>query len=427
MTSASLIRWAGLEERRRRGASRGLLSLPGVVLSVVLGSLLGGEIARRLLLATDANMLQTAVGASHIWVAAGICGFTVGIFGAPFRIYWRHDSKILASLPVPGKSLFALALWRSQRSAALVCLALACALVPLGVLTDMEVALRHLLLLALGYAGSAWLGPAATLAAGAVVASDKAQAVIASMSGEFQAPRTSWLGIMPGLAATGLALTIMAASPWALGARPVGGSIELIAALGLVGPAVMLLWAWSKADSVIPAAIREVAALDQEILAHVERSTPSVLERTFFKLTLSSAKARLLAFKDASLMRRRYPSPYFMIPCGTAALWIVAATQPDSYLPWAGSIYGGLVVYAIVMARRSWTPPVEIPRLLRTLPIGPAQISRAKGAQVVLRMLFIGILGGIPVVLRAPEILSAVIWVGLSTLLALVVSLRSEI
>ncbi len=425
MTSASLIRWAGLEERRRRGASRGLLSLPGVLLSIMLGSLLGGEIARRLLLASEANLLQTAIGASHVWVAAGICGFTIGVFAAPFRIYWRHDSKILASLPVPGKSLFALALWRSQRSAALVCLALACALVPLGVLTDMEIAGRHLVLLALGYAGAAWLGPAATLAAGAVVASNKAQAMIASMSGEFQAPRSSWLGIMPGLAATAVALTVMAAAPWAVGARPPGGSIALIAALGLGIPALALLWAWSKADSVIPAAIREVAALDQEILAHVERSTPSLLERGFYKLVLSSAKARLLAYKDTSLSRRRFPSPYFMIPCGTAALWIVAGTQPTGYLPWAGSIYGGLIVYAIVMAHRSWVAPVEIPRLLRTLAIGHSQISRAKGSQVFLRILFIAVLGGIPVVLRAPEMLSAVIWVGLSTLLALVVSLRA--
>ncbi len=426
MKSRSLIRWAVLEEARRRRALKGVQSWPGWILSLLLGSILAGEITRRLLSASEEQLGQAAVDASHLWIAAAICGFSVGLFGAPFRLYWRRDSKLLASLPVPGKSLFALAIWRSQGAAAKVCLALLCGIVPLALLLDVEVALRHLLILALGYAGSAWLGPAAALAAGAIVASDKAQAVVASMSGEFQAPKTSWLGIMPGLAATAVAVAIMAAAPWTLGARPPGGSVLLVALLGTVLPVLCLLWAWSRADEVVPAAIREVAALDQEILAHVERSTPSVLERTFYKLTLSSAEALLLARKDASMSRRRYPSPYFMIPCGLAALWIVAVTQPSSYLPWAGSIYGGLVVYAIVMARRSWTAPVEIPRLLRTLPFAPSQISRAKGAQALLRILFIALLGGLPLLLRAPQIASAAILVGLSSAVALALSLRSE-
>lgn len=427
MTGRSLIRWANLDQARRRTAASGLQALPGFVLSLLLGAVLAGEIARRLLMASEARFVQTAIGASHIWVAAAICAFAVGIFGAPFRLYWRHDSKLLASLPVPGKSLFALALWRSQRAAFLASFALACALVPMGVLVDWEVALRHLVLLALGFAGAAWLGPAASLAAGAVVASDKAQSMIASMSGEFQAPRTSWLGIMPGLAATAATVTIMAATPWTFGGRPPGGSIVLVVSLGLGIPALCLAWAWTKADSVIPAAIREVAALDQEILAHVERSGPSALERAFYKLVLSSPQSRLLAHKDASLSRRRYPSPYFMIPCGIAALWIIAGTRPESYLAWAGAIFGVLAVYAIVMARRSWTQPIEIPRLLRTLAIGAGQIRFSKGAGAMLRILMIAILGGVPVIARAPELASAAILVVLSSILALAFSLRSRL
>lgn len=425
MNSRSLIRWAGLEEQRRKQAAGGVQAWPGALLSIVLGSLLAAEIARRLFLASDEQLAQVALGASHLWVAAAICGFAIGVFGAPFRLYWRRDSKLLASLPVPGKSLFALALWRSQRSSFLVSLALLCSLVPLGVFIDWQIAIRHLLVIGVGFAGSAWLGPAAALSAGAIVASDKAQAVIASMSGEFQAPRTSWLGIMPGLAATGLTLAVMACAPWALGLRPPGGSVLLIVALGIGVPAVAVAWAWTKADRVIPAAVREVAALDQEILAHVERSTPSFLERNFYSLALRSAKARMLAGKDASLSRRRYPSPYFMIPCGIASLWIVSATQPLAYLPWGGSIYGGLVVYALVMARRTWVTPVEILRLLRTLPIGNAEVARAKGAQVLLRVLILIALGGVPIVLRAPELTSAAILVALSSLLGLALSMRS--
>lgn len=427
MTGRSLIRWAALDEARRRSTARGLQSLSGLVLSVLLGGLLAAEIARRLLMASEANFIQTAVDASHIWVAAAICAFAIGIFGAPFRLYWRHDSKLLASLPVPGKSLFSLALWRSCRAAGLASIALACALVPLGLLIEWDLALRHLVLLALGFAGAAWLGPAASLGSGAIVASDKAQAMIASMSGEFQAPRTSWLGIMPGLAATAVTVTLMAATPWTLGGRPPGGSILLICGLGIGVPALALAWAWTKADAVIPAAIREVAALDQEILAHVERSTPSALERGFYKLVLSSPKSRLLASKDASLSRRRYPSPYFMIPCGVAALWLIAGTRPESYLPWAGSIFGLLMVYAIVMARRSWARPIEIPRLLRTLAISPRQISLSKGTEALLRIVVIAILGGIPLTLRAPEVASAAILVGLSSVMALAFSVRSRV
>ena len=427
MNSSSLIRWAKLEEGRRLRAGKGVQSWPAWLLSLVLGAALAGELARRLLAATEEDLGSVLVAASHLWVAAAICAFAVCVFGAPFRLYWRRDSRILASLSVPGQSLFRLALSRSQSAAAHVCLALVLGLLPLALIVQWQLALRHGLLLLLGFAGAAWLGPAAALAAGAIVASDKAQAMIASMSGEFQAPRTSWLGIMPGLAATAVAVVIMAAAPWALGARPPGGSILLIVGLGAGLPILLLIWAGTRANSVIPAAIREVAALDQEILAHVERSTPSALERAFYKLTLHSSKARLLAHKDASLSRRRYPSPYFMIPCGTAALWIVAATQPGSYLPWAGSIYGGLMVYAIVMARRSWVAPIEIPRLLRSLPLAKSQIARAKGAAAFLRIALIALLGGVPLFLRAPQLTSAAIFVGLSSALALAFSLRSEL
>lgn len=426
MNSRSLIAWASLEERRRKQESTGLQALSGVVLSLLLGGLLAGEVARRFLMSADEKLAEVAISASHLWVAAAICGFSIGVFGAPFRLYWRRDSKLLASLPVPGKSLFALALWRSQRAAFLVALALSAALVPLGHFTAWEVALRHGLLLGVGFVGSAWLGPAAALFAGAIVASDKAQAMIASMSGEFQAPRTSWLGIMPGLAAAALAVGVMACSPWALGQRPPGGSILLIVAIGVGVPVGALLWAWTRADQVIPAAVREVAALDQEILAHVERSTPSWLESHFYKLLLP-AKGQILARKDASLSRRRYPSPYFMIPCGIVATWIVAITQPQAYLPWGGSLFGALAVYGLVMARRSWVAPIEIPRLLRSLPMGTRQIARSKGAHVFLRLLLLVLLAGLPLMARAPDLASAAILVGLSSLMSLIFSLRSRL
>ncbi|MCP4446096.1 MAG: hypothetical protein GY811_12225 [Myxococcales bacterium] len=418
-----LIRWANLEERRRRLHNGGMQALPGAVLSVFLGGLLAVEVARRILMASEADFARAVISASHLWLAVAICGYLVGVFGASFRLFWRRDSKILASLPVPGRSLFALALWRSQRVALHVSIALACGLIAFGVLVDWEVAARHLVPILLGFAGAAWLGPAASLAAGAIVASDKAQSMIAKMGGEFQAPRTTWLSLLPGLAATVVAVALISCAAWTLGGRPPGGSIVVVIAVGIGVPLASLAWAWARADLVVPAAVREVAALDQEILAHIERSTPSAIERGFFKVWLRDTGVVRVALKDAALSRRRYPSPYFLISCGIVGLWIVAGTVPEAYLAWGGAVLAALMVYAIVMARRYLSEPVEIPALLRSLPVSQQAAVGAKGAGALLRICTIALLGGVPVLLRAPDLVGTGIFVGAITALALLASL----
>ncbi len=422
MKAASLIRWADLEEHRRRQHIGGFQALPGVILSIVLGAILAAEIARRLLMSSDADFVSTAISASHLWLAAAVCAYLVGVFGASFRLFWRRDSKLLASLPVPGKSLFALALWRSQRVAFHVSIALACGLIALGAFVDWQVAARHVVPLAIGFAGAAWLGPAASLAAGAIVASDKAQSMIANMGGEFQAPRTTWLSVLPGLAATGVAVALISCASWTLGGRPPGGSIALVAGLGIGVPLLAVAWAFRRADEVVPAAVREVAALDQEILAHIERSTPSALERGFFRAWLQDPGALKVAVKDASLARRRYPSPYFLIPVGIIALWIVAATQPDAYLAWGGSILAGLLVYALLMARRYLVEPVEIPALLRALPITKQAAIKAKTGAAQLRIGVITVVGGVPLLAGASDLVGTAVFVAVVAALALVAS-----
>lgn len=416
MKARSLIRWSALEEKRRKREKGGLGSLPELVTSALLGGVLAAEILRRFVMAEDSEKLEVALASSQLWIAAAVCGYAIVVFGAPFRLYWRSDSKLLASLPMPGSSLFALALWRSHRSAFQVSVALAIALVPTALLFDGALALRHGLAIAVGFIGAAWLGPAAALGAGAIVASDKAQAMLASMGGEFQAPRTSWLGVLPGLSATACAIGIIAVSPWIVGGRPPGGSIALIVVVAAGLSLASVAWAWLRAADVIPAAVREVAALDQEILAHVERSEASALESGFMSWFLR-ANAALVAAKDAALLRRRYPSPYFMIPCGIVAVWIVAASQPASYLPWAGAFFGAIMVYAYLMAKRAQSAPVELPALIATLAISPKDVSAAKNRMAILRIGFIAIVAGIPMVLRAPDPLSTAIFVVLSTAL----------
>lgn len=406
-----LLAWGDLDERRRRGRRRGVRRLPPLAQAAIAGALLAGEIARRVAGAEGASERAAAVGgASQLWIAAVVALSAVLVFGAPFRLYWRRDSALLARLAIPGRALLGLALARTGRAVALAALPAACGALALGALGGWELALRHLAVLAAGAAGGFALGPAAAVAAGAIVASDRAQALIDSFGGELQAPKTSWLGALPGFAATAVALVVIALAPWAVGGRPPGGSGVAILVGGIAVPLATLAWAWAVADRVLLAAVREVAALDQEILAHVERSTASPLERAWARLTCGP-RARILFDKDARLSRRRYPSPYFLFPLGVLALWILAAARPASLLPWAGVLLASLAVYAIIMARRAQVPPIEEPRFLATLALAPADVRRGKRSPVLLRALVVFGLGGGPVVARADSTWAAALLV----------------
>jgi hypothetical protein len=54
------------------------------------------------------------------------------------------------------------------------------------------------------------------------------------------------------------------------------------------------------------------------------------------------------------------------------------------------------------MARRLIVPPVEIPRLISTLPIAPAEARASKRAAVILRALVWIAPGGVPLALAFP-------------------------
>jgi hypothetical protein len=71
-------------------------------------------------------------------------------------------------------------------------------------------------------------------------------------------------------------------------------------------------------------------------------------------------------------------------------------------LPWASVVLFGLSVYAVLMARRLVTPPVEIPRLLATLPVAPADARAAKRSAVLLRALVWIPPGAVPLALAFP-------------------------
>jgi hypothetical protein len=240
-----------------------------------------------------------------------------------------------------------------------------------------------------------------------VVASDKAQSLMSQMSGEFQAPRTSWLGIVPGVTGAALVVHLVALQPWAIGAAADPLRSEIALGGALLVPLVAIAWSLAVSDRLLPAALREVSALDQVRLAHVDLSTASRLERLAFGAL--GPRARRLADKDARLARRRFPSPYFLGPLGAVVLWILAATTGDGGLARAGVILFGLAAYAVLMARRLTGPPIELPRLTGALPLSPADVRAAKRAPVLLRALTWTGAGGVPFALASAEPLAA--WV----------------
>lgn len=396
MTARELLAWSDRDDRRRRLARRGVGSAPPLAWSLAAGAAVFGELARRI---ADGDPRT----ASALWIAIALAVYSTVMFGAPFRLYWRRDSAFLGRLAIAGGALFRLALLRSVRAAAhalIICGGGALAFAAFG---EGALAARHLALAGCGALAGALLGPAVALFAGGTVASDRAVAVLESLGGEARAPKTTWLGTLPGLAATAVAAALLAGAGWAAGADATAiGAPALLLALAAGVPIAAIAIALSVAGSMMPAAVREVAALDRERLAHVELTQPSAIESLWGRLTVP-ASARPIYGKDLRLARRRYPAPYFLSAAGVLALWIVAATRPDSMLQWTGLLIGGLAVYAVVMARRLAMPPVEHPRLVRTLAVRPRDLLAAKRQEISLRLLTTVILGGAPVAARAPD------------------------
>jgi len=317
------------------------------------------------------------------------------VFGTPFRMYWRRDSALLARLPIPGSALFRVALARGLWAATSALAGPAVLAGALCWLATPSIGLRHLALVGVAWVVSALLAPAAALAGGALVASDKLDQMMEQMGGEFRAPRTGWLGILPGLAAAGGALVVIGGADWALGAprTALGNPLALLGpplALGVIG----VVWAIAAADRVMLAAVREVSALDRERLAHIDLSKASPLERAASHLI--GARARIVYDKDMRLSRRRYPMPYVVSVTGVLAAWIVAAVRPEAMVAWTASILACLVAYGAIMARRRRQPPIEQPRLLATLPFGTGDVAAAKRMALTLWLVVFGGLAAIP-------------------------------
>lgn len=390
ITAARLLRWGDLHEdrRRRHGAARW-------------GRWLGAATATALAAGVAAQAEAAPAAASRGVLAATVLGMAAVMLGTPFRMFWRPDAALLARLPIPGRALFDVAVVRCARASLAAAAVLAPAAAALAV-ADGAAAARHLALLAATATAAAALLPAVALAAGALVAGGKADALVRALGGgEVAAPPTTWLGLLPGLAAAAVLIAALVAAPWAQtgAATLVGPGPALLAGLA-VGSIAAALLARRLGAGAMPRAVREVAALDVQRLAHLEVHPPTALERTV-AARLGGAAA-LVHGKDARLVRRRYPVAMLAGAAVVAALWLVAALRPASPWAWALVVGAALAAYAQAVAARLASSPIELP-FVATLPLAPAALRRAKLAYLATWTGWHAVLGAAPLAWAADD------------------------
>jgi|GEM_PF-1919418 len=407
MNADRLIEWSDLHARRQRAAARGLAAVPPGIYALIAGFLFVAEVGRRLVLG---DPVAGVLAASGLWVGVAAVANVIAVFGAPFRMWWRADAAYVARLAIPGEALVSLGFARSRRTASAVFLPCALAALAFGPLASWELALRHLALAGAGFAAVALLGPASAVFGGATVASDRAQAAVASVAGDVSPPKTTYLGLFPSLSAAGLFVAFLASGRWAATGIPgsLGDGLAIPAAVVLASVLAAAV-AVRLAPRVGNAAAREVAALDYERLAHIERTSASASERAAARLV--GGDAALVADKDARLIRRRYPAPFFVLPLLVLGMWIAAATGPDESPTWVWLLLGSAGVYNAVLGARLGRAPTEHPRLLRTLAVAAPRANAGKRALVVARVIMSVLLGGVPMALASdrPAVMGALV------------------
>lgn len=341
----------------------------------------------------------TFATAAARWSWTAVTLFAVAMLRVPFAVFWRPDAALLSRLPIPGR-----ALWRSSLAACvdLAAQALAAsslAAVPLVIYAQSAGARALALALTLAIVTSLLL-PAVAVAAGALVVSGKAEMLLGGLGGEVKAPPTAWLGMLPGLAAAAAILLAIDLHAWIGGGTPEVGSPLLLLATAWLGAGAGALWAGAASARVMPAILRDVSALDRQQLATIQTTPASGLTRLAGRLL--APRARLLLLKHARLMSRRYPMAQVVGVLVAGALLVSALAAPAA-LPLQGAALGGALVYALVLRARLAQPPIELPRLRSTLPLGEPEIRAAGTAYLAVWWSWAALVPGALVLVRAPE------------------------
>jgi hypothetical protein len=387
MNTRRLLAWTDLEERRRLGTTK--IWARRVAIAVGLAALVAWRQAE-----------HGPVAAFATWHSVVTVVFAVAMLATALGMFWRHDAGMLARLPIAGDVLLRAALVRAARSAVVaagVTIAAAGPLIATAVAASPDVRahaldalLRGLLLVGTLTIAAAALIPAAAAAAALLVAggqvTNAARAMVAVGRGEtprdaVATPRgeqlpTTALGALPGTAAAWMVILAITVRWWMLrgGDTAIGPALPWLAAS--VGVSLLALVGVWRRGAGMAVALREVAALDRQRLAHLEIHPPRGLEVVVMKSL--GARAGLIYSKYARLMRRRYPMAWVVGLIAWAVGIGLAIWKPDDAVIWALGVAGGTAVYAVVLAARLGRPPIELPRLAAQLPIGPAPHARAR-------------------------------------------------
>lgn len=356
--------------------------------------------------AAAAWVATASTSGSVRWLSAAIAIFAVAMLRVPFVLFWRSDAGLLTRLPVRGTPLFDAAMRSTLSLAAQALLPALAAVVPLafaGPGASVELALRHAALAVALAAAVAGLVPAVAVGAGALVVSGKAQQLMSSMGPELPAPPTAWLGVLPGLASAAAILAAIDVAGWLTGGEAELGTAELILGGMAVASAIAVLLARSAADRVMPAMLRDVSALDRQRLAPLELTPPpSTLAAA--RRWLSAPSARLLD-KHALLVSRRYPMAAVIGSVAFATSVITALAAPDAL--------GVLVTTAALALSYAWllngrlhVAPIELPRLLSSLPFSEGHIAAAARAYVLWWWALYALVPAVLVLARTSELVA---------------------
>ncbi len=382
MTSAELIRWSALHERRSRGShSLGVLG-SSLVIALLAGGAIAGWIAWR--------TTESPIAASHAWLAGALAAYAAAFMRVPFHLYWRADAALLAQLPIDGGPLLDAALWRCVRAAAATTLAMGLATIPLARLS-FEFALRHLALAAALGLAAALLLPAVAIWAASLVAIGQSERVqqlrVAAgidrdrreISTQPPNPSTAALGAFPGFASTLVIVGVLISSSWLTGGSPNVPMPIVLAVIAGLSIASMIATR-ATAPRLMGTILRDVSALDRQRLAMLEIHPPTRIEQLIARL---SGDAALPYSKDARLMRRRYPMVFALGALSFLVLVIIGIARPTDPTPWLTATLVGVSAYGLAVARRLYRPPIELVKLSATLPIADAARRRAKLAWIL--------------------------------------------
>ena len=365
LSSRALIRWSRLHAKRERISP---WRSPWLATTILACAFAAG----------------VDVGPTGTWIAGACLLFGVACLRVPFHVYWRRDAALLAQLPIGGGALYDAALARCA-IAGVETFAIA-ALGALPIAIDAPALAPRLLAFIAAFASAVALAmPAVVVGTAALVAGEDEGGAVAAMrsaAGVATAPSargsTALLGAVPGVAGAALLVVLIRDRPWIRATELTPDASLHLLALAFGSPLLALL-ARPRAAAAMGRILRDVSALDRQRLATLEIHPPTAIERAIAALLGDGA---VIYRKDARLVRRRYPLAFALGAIVFLTIAIASVVASPTRIAVIAMALAGAALYALMLARRVATAPIEVERLRRTLPIAVGAIHRAKVAWV---------------------------------------------